>query len=536
MKLVSFSKLLLAICITFFIAMVLSLDKFKTFFYLAYLFSAYSLFLLLISFLAYLIFKYRHSFSRISVITLIIIFIVGLITKFYVGFTGFRIPMLSILLGEAKYSFISQQRLMSVMLDVLTPFKHGFSLYDVFSINMVLGSLIPVLLFLVVNKLFKNRQMGFVSSLIALFNPNFFYLSRSESYTIPAIFFTLLALYLLLEFFQRHDFMFFLTAIISFGISFGMRPEYFLVFILFLSTILIYQFPLSKNKFIIAFVFSQLIIPIFSYFVKFIKLEIRDPILHGIDISKGNFFLNKIQNMFAIFTTNFVRNSYVLLSNATISLPILILGIVGSIFSLRRRNKKPSWVILIYFLSFFLFYITVHNDGFISSSYKYTTSVQVPLIIFSSYIIVVISKSILRNFKRFSRALNFIFVITLIAVFAVSYLDMGEAYSSQLGQQYFGYLEDLTVEPQSVLLTNAYINYIEYIKPFKEVLYFRTNENLGIIPPRNSYLLVSCLPSQITGMNSVSSELLIDFAKKYDYVLINEFTFDSCDEQLYYKQ
>jgi hypothetical protein len=265
-------------------------------------------------------------------------------------------------------------------------FFTGTTLKEIYLPNILLGSLTPIIIFLLTYLLFRRRMIAIISTLLFAISPIFLRISSTVSYTAPAIFFSMLTfLFLFLYLKKNQSIKFLITSLLSLYITIQTRTEYILLIPLFFITFLAFNrkenYP--KNLLIIFFIF--LTPYLLSMFIHYYYFKIDDPYVQGALIDKKNLVNSLIQNWIRIGKINFFKNLEILISGEKILQFNLLFGILGSMICLKRWKKE--FVFLgSYFLIFFFAYTFLHSGGFFQygGSDKYIPTLLPPIIIFSS--------------------------------------------------------------------------------------------------------------------------------------------------------
>lgn len=367
-----------------------------------------------------------------AIILSVLSFCVGLLARFQVFFPFFERSILVVwVLDAAKHlNFqVSGPLGKSIILSFIKGGNrlYGLSLLVKFSfiflpktadailiVNMVLGSLAPILMYYLAKELFKEKRISIFVSIFLFLCPSYLFISSTESYTAPAIFFSILSFTFLFKFFKTKKTLHLIISLLALCLTIFMRLEYILVIIpYFISFLYNYRKKLSSKHIYIIIIFLFLILPHSFGLLKDYSVSGKDIYLHGKVLQDDNWIKGFSSNYLRLGMQNFIPNLKVLFSNSK----ILIIPIILSMFAIPfvyKKYRKQFVFISSYFWTFFLAYTFMHREGFSNSGLKYITSLIIPITLLASYGLFQLNK-IIKSIAN--KRISTIFTIIILSLF-----------------------------------------------------------------------------------------------------------------------
>lgn len=297
-------------------------------------------------------------------------------------------------------------------------------LSNIFLVNSVIGSLTPAALFLLDKEMFGNRIKALFSFILLFTSPLFVIISSSESYTVPAIFFSIVMLIFLFRFFRGKKYIDLIAALAWLGVAVMMRPEYIFLVAIFFVSFFFYNktYPLKLK---IAFMIFLLVFTPYCIFSSKYYFQSSDDIaLHGKELDKSKAYVSFPLNYLRLARTNIKQNLIMLFSASQIPLITMILFSISIILMIKKKSKNLLFV-AIYFLIIFLMYISMHQESLIKGHFKYTPSLLCPIILGATY-------SIKWVFGKINgRVLKIAFIVILVLLNGINLLKIGAKFQAQ---------------------------------------------------------------------------------------------------------
>ncbi|MBU0758341.1 MAG: glycosyltransferase family 39 protein [Nanoarchaeota archaeon] len=342
------------------------------------------------------------------------------------------------------------------------------TLPSIFLINALLGGLAPVVFYFLSKRLFKDDRIPVISSLLLFSSPLYLIITTTESYTAPAIFFTMTALMFLFTYFNSEDRLDFILSLFSLFLTVMMRPEYIMVLPLFLMAYLYFNKNYSEpaNIYMIILLFLALV-PYSTIIITLYKQRFDISSLNGVIIGRDHSMTMLVKNYFRLFTINLVPNLKIIISNQYIFLSNIFFSIIGTYYLL-KKNKKAFMFAALFFLVFFLAYTAMHVEGFYASKLKYIPSMIAPILLLSSCGIYFI----LSRIK--DRKILYLVVFIFIAIQSTQAINRLSDYASIKDNdtmfKEYKYLKNMqyVVDTDCVVIANGKYSLFEYMFNFRK--------------------------------------------------------------------
>jgi len=354
-------------------------------------------------------------------------------------------------------------------------------IHSIFIVNAVLGSISPIIVFYLVKELSKNKKIAKICAGLWLICPLYLIITTTESYTAPAIFFSLLTFLFLFKFLNKKKIPFFIISLAFLGVAIMMRPEYIYLIPIYFITLISFNTNIDVKKIkLFILIFFLLITPYFIALVNGYSSLDWDKDLHGKEIDNTKWYYNYPLQYFNLFKENIVPNLIlVLFSDQDILLTTRLLFLIGSFIMIYRKDKK-SVFIMTYFLIVFLTYVSMHQESFTNGEHKYLPSLLIPVIISAGYAINRLTKSLPRKKAITLIALIFILNISLSSIKISNFSK--ERQQSPFFEEYDKLKKIPNIKKSCLAIGNGYGSLLPFVFEFKNrAMVESTNELKSIL-------------------------------------------------------
>lgn len=303
---------------------------------------------------------------------------------------------------------------------------------SIFIANAILGSISPIIFYYLSKELFRNKKVGIYSATLWALCPLYLLISCTESYTAPALFFTILTFLFFFKFHNHSKIDYLLASLCFLGVAIKMRPEYVFLLPMYFITLWIYSknstsFQKTDKKQIfysrlksygkangtklMILLFLLIITPYFVVLINNYSDLTWDTKLHGKKMDNSKWYTEYPSNYLSLAKENIKPNFRLLISNTRFLLVITrLLFAIGLLFLV--WNKEKSVLFLLIFSSIvFVMYTSMHGEKLNMSAFKYLPSLLIPLILGAGYGLYQIKKMIPKKYSRVFLVIFFILVI-----------------------------------------------------------------------------------------------------------------------------
>lgn len=334
-------------------------------------------------------------------------------------------------------------------------------------LNTIIGSFTPIFFYFLIFNITKNRLQSIIASFLLAVSPLYMIITSTDSYTAPAVAFTIFCFTFLFRYINNKNLKDFSLSLFLLYLAITMRPEYIFLLPIYFAAFLIYSSNGNDERMLYIWcVFLILILPyILGILIYYSNLG-QDFYLHGRLMDESHLIKSLFQNYGRLFLENFVPNIKILFSNQHILVFNVMLAFVGFLNIIKK--KKKEWIFFLgFFLTFFIAYAAMHKEGFFDSTRKYIPSLLIPILFFSSAAI----SNFIKDFKR--KEYRTIVMIVFIVLFSfASYINLSDYKAER--SKHSDYKEflvlsslDFEINTRCDVIINSYSSIFPYLFDFK---------------------------------------------------------------------
>ncbi|RLI98186.1 MAG: hypothetical protein DRO99_01345 [Candidatus Aenigmatarchaeota archaeon] len=364
---------------------------------------------------------FRNEFNKKDIAFMGCIFIFSVALRlFLIGTGALRWIMISYMYEDINLPIISPyydfRGIGFTVLLKIPSMILGPQFSNIFVFNAMLGSLIPIVVFLLTYFIFKSKTAAAFSSAIAVVNPLLIAISPTESFTVPSILFSLLSILFLVIYHNKSKRLPYMgISLLMLFLAIQMRQEYIaFLLVYFIAFVALFRGDsYDRNLKRLLIIFFILLIPSFLTSMVHYGGMREDIFLHGTSFGKDSTIISYIGNYATLASKNIIPNLQIMFSDA-ITVVFAILAIVG-ILTLKDKRRYAA-ILGVHIIVFFFLYSMIHQSSFkLIGQYKYLTSLLPPLFILASGGLCGISKKLRRCWL-----LPVLSIILLIPIVATS--------------------------------------------------------------------------------------------------------------------
>jgi len=291
--------------------------------------------------------------------------------------------------------------------------------------NIIMGSLAPILFFYLTKELFRDKKLPLTASILLFISPTYLFISSTESYTAPALFYAIITFLFLFKFFNKNQLNYLVISLLALALTIFMRQEYILVLIPYFITFFSYNNKkIPTNQLFLIGLLLLILVPYSSELMHYYSNTGYDKFLHGKVIQTEDWITSFGKNYIKLGSENLLPNLKTLFSNQCILLANVFLALCAIPFII-KKHKKQFIFISAYFGTFFLAYTFMHTEGFHNSGLKYITGLLIPVILLSSYCINTVANKIQKKGGKNAALFVRILILSVILICSiVSVIDM----------------------------------------------------------------------------------------------------------------
>jgi hypothetical protein len=288
----------------------------------------------------------------------------------------------------------------------------GVSLASAYAVNLIIGSLLSVVVFLFCFLLFKSEKTGLYSAFVVSILPLYILLSRNIEPDTVSAFFILLTFVGFILFFKIRDLKtgIFATSILAFSIPIKQEGILLIPLVLLLSTLFLNLENLKRAiKNYKHWLLFALLIVLITPHIFHLSLELYPPLFYGKTTATG--VGGKLLNLGNLSMSAPVLNNVMYGSFYPILINLFI--VIGLIHAFKKHRKE--WIFLILFFSFYMFVYLTYSGRILE---KYLITGLIPLLCFAGvgmYVVERFAASRLHGTAR-KKMINFAIPLILVLV------------------------------------------------------------------------------------------------------------------------